>query len=69
LQKVSIGYSPFSANIGYHTCWMVREHPKLPTNLTVEDRLTQLQKVQATLAYNLYDAQNTQKKVADRARV
>jgi transposase InsO family protein len=64
----STGYSPFFANIGYHPRWTILEHPELPTNPAAEDRLTRLQEIQATLSYNLYDAQNTQKKVADRHR-
>ena len=44
------------------------EHPELPTNLAVEDRLTRLQEIQDILSYHLRDAQNTQKKVADHHR-
>jgi hypothetical protein len=47
---------------------MILEHPELPKNPAAEDRLTQPQEIQATLSYNLYDAQNTQKKVADHHR-
>jgi hypothetical protein len=65
LAHSSTGYSPFFANFGYHPRWMILEHPQLPTNLTAEDRLSRLQEIQATISYNLYDAQNTQKKVVD----
>ena len=64
----STGYSPFFANIGYHPRWTIVEHPELPANPAAEDRLTRLQEIQATLSQNLCDAQNTQKKVADRHR-
>ena len=64
----STGYSPFFANIGYHPRWTMLEHPELPTNPAAEDRLTRLQEIQDILSYHLRDAQNTQKKVADRHR-
>jgi hypothetical protein len=41
----STRYSPFFANIGYHPRWTVLEHPKLPTNPAVEDRLSRLQEI------------------------
>ena len=50
----------FFANIEYHPCWIMIEHPKILKNLVVEDRLRQL---------HLHTAQATHRKPAYRHRL
>ena len=65
----STGYSPFFANTGSHPRWTMTEHPGVPINRAVEDRLSCLQEIHATILHNLRDAQSTYKRIADRHRL
>ena len=57
--------SPFYANTGCHPRWTMNMHLDIPTNPTVEYRLSRLQEIHATILHNLRDAQVTHKRLAD----
>ena len=49
-----------------HPQWTMNAHPEVPTNPTVEDRLSRLQEIHTTILHNLHNAQVTHKRLADR---
>ena len=65
----STGYSPFFANTDCHPRWMMTAHPEVPTNPAIEDRLSHLQTVHATILHNLHNAQVTHKRLVDHHRL
>ena len=66
---LSIGYTPFLANIGHHSRWSMLEHLEISRNLVAESHLAQAEEITKKLSQHLQNAQAAYKIVANLHRL